>query len=421
MPTSAALPTEQSLNSVLLGRQPIVNRAGAVVAYELLFRDSHANAADVADDRMATDSVIFNAIAQFGVAGALGPHRGFVNIGRASLGSDNILLLDPKRFTLEILETVELDVEVETICRRLRKAGFEIALDDVVSVGRIPAAVLALVDIVKIDLRNVRIDEMADIIRVSHAAGCRVLAEKVENADEHRQIMEMGADLFQGYFFARPEILRQGRMSASLTALLKLNSVLAGEPRISELQNEVKGNPVLLAQLMKFAGSAFASGRGDLTVGEAIARVGTRQLSRLAQLLLFAGDALSHLEDDPLLQLVNTRARFMELMAQEMAPDEDVFADAAFQTGVFSLMHVVTRQSSEETLEQIRLGPRVEAAILRLEGRLGDLLRIAKFTEGFGPVDADDALQRCGIDCDRLNALFALATVEIVTSAPHSR
>lgn len=408
--------TDNSINdpmaSVLLGRQPIVNRAGALVAYELLFRGGAVNAATISDDESATDRVILNAISQFGVAGSLGQHRGFVNIGRASLGSDSILLLEPDRFTLEILENVEIDNEVEAECRRLRQAGFQIALDDVISIERIPSRVLELVDIVKIDLRSVVMAELPSLIRKAHEAGCTVLAEKVESVEEYRLILELGADLFQGYFFARPEILRQTQMSASQSALLKLNSVLAADPKLSDLQLEVKRNPVLLAQLMKFAGSASAaaSGRGELTVGNAIARVGTRQLARLAQLLLFAGDSGNQLEDNPLLQLVNTRARFMELMAHELEPDDDAFADAAFQTGIFSLMHVVTGQSSEQMLEQVGLSPRIESAILAFEGPLGELLLMARLMEGFEATESTHMLTRCKIDCDRLSALFARAT-----------
>ena len=404
------------ISTVLLGRQPIVNRQGALVAYELLFRAGPANLAVVADDRVATDRVIFNAIAQFGVSGVLGCHRGFVNIGRDSLGSDSLLLLEPGRFTLEILENVVIDSEVEAECRRLRAAGFQIALDDVISVERIPSRVLDLIDIVKIDLRDVVMSELPTIVSMAHQAGCVVLAEKVESAEEHRRAMEMGADLFQGYFFARPEILRQNRVSASHAALLKLNSVLAGDPLLSDLQLEVKRNPVLLAQLMKFASSAFSSGHRDLTVGDAIARIGTRQLGRLAQLLLFAGDSRNQLEDNPLLQMVNTRARFLELLAHETSPEDAAFADAAFQTGVFSLMHVVTGQSSEEMLNQIALSRRVHTAILDFEGPLGDFLRIAQLMEGFESKDSERVLAGCGIDCERLSALFARATREIFSS-----
>ena len=409
-------PTDEPAPSVLLGRQPIVDRSGALVAYELLFRAGFANTATVSDDGKATDQVILNALAQFGVAASLGAHRGFINIGRASLRSDSLYLLEPGRFTLEILENVAIDAEVAAGCCRLRQAGFQIALDDVVSIERIPASVLALVDVVKIDLRSVIAAELPLIVRAAHAAGCRVLAEKVETQDEFHRILALGADLFQGYFFARPEVLRQSQASASQIALIQLSQVLAGDPSLADLQQEVKRNPMLLAQLMKFASSAFAAARPDLTVGEAIARVGTRQLARLAQLLLFADGGHDRLEEDPLLQLVSTRARFMELMAQEMRPHDDAFADVAFQTGIFSLMHVVVRQSSARMLDQIRPGPRIQAAILRFEGELGDLLRIAQRLEDFEPVASALPLRRCGLDPERLNALFARAAIEVLGS-----
>lgn len=401
--------------SVLLGRQPIIDRAGSLVAYELLFRGNLENAAAVMDDRSATEQVILNTVAQFGVSATLGVERGFVNIGRSSLDSDIFSVLEPDRFTLEILEHVVIDAEVEALCRKLRQNGFQIALDDVTSLGQIPDRVLALLDIVKIDVLATPYEELPKLIQTAHAAGCLVLVEKVETFEVHLRTRQLGADLFQGYFFARPEILSQTRASASQAALLRLNLVLAGEPCLSELQAEVKCNPVLLGQLMKFASSAHASGRPDMTVGEAIARVGMRQLSRLAQLLLFAAGNGGALENNPLLQLVNTRAHFMELLAREQSPDDDDLADAAFQVGIFSLLHVVTCQSSEQLLSQVALAQRLQSAILQFEGPLGSLLLVAQFMEGFEPEKSIEAVLDCGLDCSCLNALFAKASAEVLS------
>ncbi|RZL53594.1 MAG: diguanylate phosphodiesterase, partial [Variovorax sp.] len=162
--------------NVLLGRQPIVDRTGALVAYELLYRHGDINAAVVTDDHAATEQVILNAIAQFGVAGALGSQRGYVNIGRETLGSDSLMLLEPGRFTLEILETLVIDADVEHELTRLRQAGFQLALDDVVSIDRVPARILELIDIVKIDVRGVVAEDLPGLIRAAHASGCLVLA-----------------------------------------------------------------------------------------------------------------------------------------------------------------------------------------------------------------------------------------------------
>lgn len=402
--------------SVLLGRQPIIDRAGALVAYELLFRGDISNAAVVLDDRQATEQVIVNAIAQFGITATLGTRRGFVNIGRSSLDSDIFTLIEPNRFTLEILENVVIDTEVEARCRMLRQRGFQIALDDVTSMGQIPNRVLALLDIVKIDVLATPAEELPRMIHAAHSAGRLVLVEKVETLEDHRRTRLLGADLFQGYFFARPEVLSQAKASASQAALLRLNMILAGDPCLSDLQSEVKCNPLLLGQLMKFSKSAFAAGRSELTVGEAIARVGTRTLARLAQLLLFAAGNLNALQDNPLLQMVNTRARFMELMALEMSPDDDDLADAAFQTGIFSLLHVVTSQSSEQLLAQVALAPRIQDAILGFNGPLGKLLLVSRFMEGFEPQKSIEAMLDCGLGESCLNRLFAEATSETLSN-----
>jgi hypothetical protein len=78
---------------------------------------------------------------------------------------------------------------------------------------------------------------------------------------------------------------------------------------------------------------------------------------------------------------------------------------------------VVVQQTSEQLLEQVRPGARIQAAILRLDGELGDLLRVAQLMEDFEPVETAVPMRRHGLDPDRLNALFARAALEILGSA----
>ena len=94
---------------VYLGRQPILDRDGALAAFELLFRNSSENRAFVTDDQEATAHVLVRTIGDVGIAAALGQHMGYVNISRDMLMSEVILLIPPHRFVLEILETVSLD------------------------------------------------------------------------------------------------------------------------------------------------------------------------------------------------------------------------------------------------------------------------------------------------------------------------
>src|ERR1700675_1553592 len=94
---------------VYLGRQPILDRSGALSAFELLFRSGAANFARITDDADATAQVIARLIGDMGLSTALGDHTGYVNVDRTVLMSDIVRLLPPERFVLEILETVVFD------------------------------------------------------------------------------------------------------------------------------------------------------------------------------------------------------------------------------------------------------------------------------------------------------------------------
>src|SRR5579859_4494122 len=82
---------------VYVGRQPILDREGALHAYELLFRGSAQNYAEVSDDAQATAQVVVRTIGSIGVPSVLDTHRGYVNIGRELLFDDIVHLMEPER------------------------------------------------------------------------------------------------------------------------------------------------------------------------------------------------------------------------------------------------------------------------------------------------------------------------------------
>ncbi|WP_347555778.1 EAL domain-containing protein [Robbsia sp. KACC 23696] len=389
MPDDTVTATHDALHSALLGRQPIIDRTGAIAGFELLFRGGEGNYAVITDDHAATQRVILNVVSEFGVNEVLGKHRGYINVGRESISADALQMLDPQRFTLEILETVCFDAEIAQRARSLRHAGFHIALDDITDVSQLPTDGLHQIDVLKIDMMQTQPCALPALIEAAKRAHCLVLAEKVETRESYEQLLAMGVDLFQGYFFARPQVLKQQRASVSTLALLQLLNKLAGEPSAAELEEAVKRSPLLLKQLMTLASSAGARGHTPGTVRQAIMRVGTRRLARWAQLLLYGEGSSVSPQDNPLVQTVSARARFMELAAQELDPFDDVFSDNAYQVGLFSLMHIVTGQTSTQLMAQLSLARPVQEAILHRKGQLGDLLQLAEALEGFPGIDTE--------------------------------
>ena len=373
-PDAAAAP-----QFVYLGRQPILDRQGALNAYELLFRAGAHNYAEVTNDAQATAQVVARALGGIGVPAVLGPHRGFVNIDRTMLFDDIVHVMPPERFVLEILETVQFDAQLGRRLGELRRGGFQVALDDVTALSDELLAMLPHADIVKIDFLQTERAHLPELAATMRGQGKTLIAEKVETREDFALARDLGFDLFQGYFFARPQVLAAPRNRSPRPGLLRLLALLSRDAGIVELEAELKLNPSVVVQLLRLVNSsAFGLGRNIASLREAIIATGTRQIARWAQLLLYADSGDLPWRADPLVQLAATRSRFMELAASWMRPADDEFADAAFMTGIFSLVHVLLGTTPKAVLEKLGLAAQIREAIVELRGPLGMLLRIAE-------------------------------------------
>ena len=134
-----------------LARQPILNRARELFAYELLFRNGLQNSCDGLDLELASTSVLDTSFL-IGFEKITAGHRMFINCPRDFLLRDYISLFPPTSVVVEILETIKPDQEVIEACRRLKQAGYAIALDDFVD-SPDWAPLVALADIIKVDFR----------------------------------------------------------------------------------------------------------------------------------------------------------------------------------------------------------------------------------------------------------------------------
>ncbi|MGF6242730.1 c-di-GMP-related signal transduction protein [Paraburkholderia sp. GAS38] len=400
---------------VYLGRQPILDRSGALNAYELLFRAGAHNYAEVSDDAQATAQVVARTIGGIGVSAVLGHHRGYVNIGRDLLFDDIVHLMSPERFVLEILETVSFDAQLVRRLGELRRAGFQVALDDVSELTEGLRSVLPHTDIVKIDFLVTPREALPKLAAVVRAEGKTLIAEKVETREDFALARDLGFHLFQGYFFARPQVLTAPRNRSSRQALLRLLALLASDAGIIELEAELKLNPNVVVQLLRLVNSsAFGLGRNIASLREAIIATGTRQIARWAQLLLYADGGDLPWRSDPLVQLAGTRSRFMELAARWLRPSDEDFADAAFMTGIFSLVHVVLGTTPAEALDKLGLASQIRDAIVEHSGALGALLKIASAADE----RADSASLATGTEApDGFEALTPEVLAELNLSA----
>lgn len=376
----------------VLGRQPILDRAGNTVAYELLFRSPDGG--PFPGDRPATASVITHAFSELGLEAVLGACRGYVNFDAESLHSELPEALPPDRIRLEILETVTITPELVLRCSELHRQGFRFALDDVTGLDDSHEDILPLVDVIKVDLHAVRPEALGDVVRAVQRPGVQLLAEKVDSPEQAAHCKRLGFDLFQGFFFARPVLLEGRTADPSRQDLIRLLQQILGDTEIGEIEQSVKRLPELGYKLIRLVNSSGMGLRHRVeSLSHALVLLGRRRLQRWLQVMLFAQDGSADFPS-PLLTLAAARGRLMELMAGEFSTDA-AYADRAFMTGILSLLDTLIGAPLADILAPLPLQDDVRDALLWRSGDLGLLLSVTEALEGNDPAEVTRLTQEC--------------------------
>lgn len=372
-----------------VARQSILDRHGAIVGHELFFRDP-PGAAGSPDGLARTSAVVERVIGTPGFASMVDSRDVFLNCPDTFLFSDLVHILPPEQFVLEVLEDTELSVDLSARCDELRRAGFRIALDDVRALTPEVLAFLPHVDIVKLDWPYIEprlIPEMVARIRQSPV---RILAEKLETRSARDAAMQVGCDLFQGYFFATPQTLTAKRVPHQLLGVIRVLELVMANAHCADIVAALRDTPTLVVQLLRMvnaAGYTRAQRTPVTSLGDAVKQAGTRQLTRWCGLLFYGTPSSLSTDSDPLIELAQSRAAFMEQAARKLAPTDDHMAEQAYLSGLISLAHVPYGVDVESFIGALPLSEPIQRAVVEHADDLGQLLTIAELYER-GNLDA---------------------------------
>ena len=394
---------------IFLGRQPILGREQKLFAYELFFRDgliATDNRAEILDPTHATATVIANAFAELSTNDVLGPYRGFINVDRDILFSDLIEALPQQLVALEILESVKPTPEVLARCQQLHDLGFMLAVDDVIEVNESSRPLLALADIIKVDIQNMEADRLRAVVEQLKPFGKKLLAEKVETAEQLSLCQSLGFDLFQGYFFAKPTLIVGKKLNPSQLVLIRLLGLVFEDADTTAIEAAFKTEPGLTVNMLRLTNSVACGLSINITsLRHAITILGRRQLQRWLQLLIFTTPKGGTQGVNPLLQLAATRGRVMELLAERVVPRNREFADHSFMVGIMSLMPTLLGIQMADILGQLPVALRVKQALMDYAGQHGLMLRLVEATEQPDPGALEEPLSHLSaINVDFLGA-----------------
>jgi len=235
------------------------------------------------------------------------------------------------------------------------------------------------------------------IVKMVRKHKVRIVAEKVETPAQYEQAKELGIDLFQGFHFARPELLSAKRAKPAKLAMLRILSLAMGDAEVREIEEEFKRHPSLAVNLLRLVNSASAGMRQPVTsLRHALIVMGRKQLRVWLQLLLYTADRGNDTLTSPLLQLAAVRGKLMELITARRPGPTNGGADLAFITGILSLMDVLLEMPHEDILKEMPLPEPVASALVQREGEFAELLTLTEGLERDDRAQVARSLKRIG-------------------------
>jgi c-di-GMP-related signal transduction protein len=358
-----------------VARQPILDRDQGVVAYELLFRAGQDNAfPDGADGDLASASVMSDALHVHEFMSLADGRKCFINITRHTLVRELYTTLPPDSVVLELVETVKPDAEVVDCCRRLRRSGYTLALDDYV-LDHAFDDLLPVAHILKADFMAADAAKRMQIAETGRTFGLQLLAEKVETHEDFSEACELGYGMFQGYFFCKPEIIERRDLPPNRAAYARLLQEI-NKPALDlgALDGIIRSDTALSYRLLRFLNSAAFGFRSDIkSVRHGLSLLGDRPLKKWISLIV-----LSRINEDKPLELLITslvRARFCESMAAPLGMCDR--ESDLFMLGMFSLLDAMLDRPMEELLKSMALSDEIRAGLLGHDPAVQPILDLA--------------------------------------------
>ena len=343
-----------------LARQPIFSRTKEIYAYELLFRGGMQNYFPEIDGSSATSRVLSNLFFNADIETITGGKRAFINFTYDLLLKKIPLMFPSEITTVEILEHVAVDEALLECCREFLKRGYVLALDDFDDVpGMEP--LLSLAHIIKIDFMKSSREEIEDFARRFIPEGKKLLAEKVETMEEFQEALAMGFSYFQGYFFSRPQVMRERDIGSLKMNLLQIMSEAgSSEFSISRLEKLISRDVGISYKLLRYLNSPYFRRANEISsIRHAIVMLGENGIKRFLSVIV-----LAELSDDKPSELLKSsviRARFCENLALQKGFRPD--PSELFTLGLFSLIDAILECPMESIMKKLPLSSGIKSCL----------------------------------------------------------
>lgn len=397
------------MDKIYLAKQKIFNRNNKVFANELLFRDHAHGIKDFPTNMKATSHVIINSL--INIDDILNESNIIlVNVDEDFLLSGLVDLLDKNRFMLEILETTNLTDEVISRIKQFHRRGFKIAVDDFDCTSEMIKKfnpILKYIHLVKIDVIESEPENLKNVVAKLKKIGMKLLAEKIETKEDYQHYLNMGFDLFQGYYLQEPETIEVDRgKDVTQHIIINLIKLIKDDSGIEQIEFYIKQRPDLSLKLIKFLNTQGKFDEDIESIVQVITLLGRDKLLRWLLLYLY-----SEMSDNPVSeQILAIALKRAEIMEENATASEK---DKAYISGMFSMIGALFDTTNEDIIKNIKLDKDITDLVIRKKGKfLSGLLKSEQrereylkklCISNFDKIDTVDIIYTLGLNAIELN------------------
>ena len=395
------------MDAFYIARQPVIDRQNRVFGYEILFRGQKPEE-EIDTGTVMTASAVNNLLNVIGVENVIGLHYGIIKVTPLFIKRKLIEALPKERLIFALFEEDLDDEELLEMLRRYREQGYTFAINDLhhPETIRLPH-LLELISYIKIDHEALDEETIRNIIETAHEHGIKTICSKIETRQAHKNMMAVGCDYFQGYFYQEPEVLEEYPIHAETGAILLLWNLIRNDAPTDELVEAFEREHTITLQLLRFINSPFFSLRQTVTsIRHLITLLGRNQLSQWLLVMLFAKETQREGGNHPLVLMVINRTELMVGLLRLIEPGAPKSKEeTAYLVGMLSLIHLIFHRPPREILHHLHVSDEIEDALFEANGLYGQLLKMVRIIENNDVEKLNQIVMKYNLSPEAINRL----------------
>ncbi|GLX86670.1 diguanylate phosphodiesterase [Thalassotalea loyana] len=380
-------------------RQPILDKNKKLHGYELLFREGLDNVfPEHIDGDEATTKMIEASRFNAGITEFTHGNPAFINFTLDTILKGYATMLANDEVVVEILETVKPGKRLLAECQKLHELGYTLVLDDYKH-QKVWAHFYPYISIIKVDILNTSVDEIHDIKNaIAQYPDITLLAEKVETPEQYEQCLALGFELFQGYFFSKPEVVKAKNLSPSQLAMAELLYEMSKpELDLAAITSVFERDVTLSYKLLRYVNSPIFRRRNEIsTIKQALVILGLAELKKFLG-VLFASN-MNPDKPSELVKLSMARAKFCENIGETIPNKVDT--STTFLIGLLSLIDAILDEEIKVVLDKLPLAQEIKAPLITGKGVMAALILLSEKIEKAEFESVQAIIDKLGLEKD---------------------